>query len=148
MTTAFLKSQGFFFGNRGLPRAPVCLDPGFEVLVLALTGVGLCPSWSITSSAAQFLLCTKDHLWVDPLGPLPIFLFLKLFSGARSFPGGSDGKESACNAGDPGLIPRSGRSLGEGNGNPRYSCLENSVDTRAWHATVHQVAKSWTCLSD
>ena len=45
----------------------------------------------------------------------------------KSFPGGSDGKESACNAGDPGSIPRSGRSPGEGNGNPlQYSCLENS----------------------
>ena len=45
------------------------------------------------------------------------------------FPGGSDGKASACNAGDPGLIPGSGRSPGEGNGNPfLYSCLENSMD--------------------
>ena len=44
-------------------------------------------------------------------------------------PGGSDGKELACNAGDPGSIPGSGRSSGEGNGNPlQYSCLENSVD--------------------
>ena len=45
------------------------------------------------------------------------------------FPGGSDGKESACNAGDPGSVPGSGRSPGEGNGNPlQYSCLENSID--------------------
>ena len=45
------------------------------------------------------------------------------------FPGGSDGKVSAGNAGDPGSIPRSGRSPGEGNGNPlQYSCLENSID--------------------
>ena len=45
------------------------------------------------------------------------------------FPGGSDGKESACNVGDPGSIPGSGRSLEEGNGNPlQYSCLENSMD--------------------
>ena len=45
------------------------------------------------------------------------------------FPGGSDGKESTCNAGDPGLIPGSGRSPGEGNGNPiQYSCLENPMD--------------------
>ena len=45
------------------------------------------------------------------------------------FPGGSDGKESACTTGDPGLIPGSGRSPGEGNGNPpQYSCLENSMD--------------------
>ena len=45
------------------------------------------------------------------------------------FPGGSDGKESACNAGDPGSVPLSGRSTGGGHGNPlQYSCLENSMD--------------------
>ena len=54
------------------------------------------------------------------------------------FPDGSEGKESACNAGDPGLIPRLGRSLGEGNGYPlQYYCLENSMDRGAWQATVH-----------
>ena len=47
--------------------------------------------------------------------------------------GGSDGKESACKAGDPGLIPALGRSPGERNGNPlQYSCLENPMDRRAW----------------
>ena len=61
------------------------------------------------------------------------------------FPGGSDSKESACNAGDPGLIPRSGRSPGEGNDYPlQYSCLENSMDKGAWQATVHGVTKSHT----
>ena len=59
------------------------------------------------------------------------------------FPGGSDGKESACNAGDPGLILGSGRSPGEGNGNPlQYSSLETSMDRGAWQSTVHGVAKS------
>ena len=49
------------------------------------------------------------------------------------FPGGSDGKASACNVGDPGPIPGLGRSAGEGNGNPlQYSCLENPVDGGAW----------------
>ena len=49
------------------------------------------------------------------------------------FPGGSDGKVSACNVGDPGSISGSGRSPGEGNGNPlQYSCLENPMDGRAW----------------
>ena len=58
------------------------------------------------------------------------------------FPGGSDGKESAYNAGDPGLIPGSGRSPGERNGNPlQYSCLENPMDRGAWQATVHGVAR-------
>ena len=52
------------------------------------------------------------------------------------FPGGSDSKESACNAGDPGLIPGSRRSPGEGNGNPlQYSGLENFTDRRAWQVT-------------
>ena len=60
-----------------------------------------------------------------------------------SFPGGSDGKESACDAGYVGLIPEWGRSPGEGNGNPlQYSCLENPMDEGAWWATVHGVAKS------
>ena len=62
---------------------------------------------------------------------------------------GSDGKESACNAGDPGLNPGSERSLGEGNGHLfQYSCLENSMNSVAWWATVHRVSKSWTLLSD
>ena len=60
-------------------------------------------------------------------------------------PSGSDGQESACNAGDLGSMPGLGRSPGEGNGNPfQYSCLENSMDRGAWQATVHVVAKSWT----
>ena len=51
----------------------------------------------------------------------------------RDFPGGSDSKESACSAGDTGLIPGLGRSAGEGNGNPlQYSCLENPMDRGAW----------------
>ena len=55
---------------------------------------------------------------------------------------GSDSKESACNAGDPGSIPGLRRSPGEGNGNPlQYPCLENPMDRRAWWATVHGVAK-------
>ena len=59
------------------------------------------------------------------------------------FPGGSDGKESACNVGDPGLIPGLGRSSGERNGNPlQYSCLENPVDRGAWWATVQGIAES------
>ena len=63
----------------------------------------------------------------------------------KGFPGASNSKESACNVGDPGLIPGYGRSPGEGNGNPlQYSFLENSMDRGAWQATVHRVAKSWT----
>ena len=61
------------------------------------------------------------------------------------FPGGSDGKESACGVGDLDSIPRLGRSPGEGNSYPlKYSCLENSTDRGAWWATVHGVAKGQT----
>ena len=67
----------------------------------------------------------------------------------EGFPGGLDGKVSACNAGDPGSIPGSGRSPGEGNGNLlQHPFLENPMDGGAWQATVHGVAKSRTRLSD
>ena len=63
----------------------------------------------------------------------------------KDFPGGSDGKASAYNAEDPGLIPGLGGSSGEGKGNPfQYSCLENPMDGEAWRATVRGVPKSWT----
>ena len=59
------------------------------------------------------------------------------------------GKESTCNTGDLGSIPRSGRSPGEGNHNPlQYSCLENSMDRGAWRATVCGIANSQTPLNN
>ena len=61
------------------------------------------------------------------------------------FPGSSDGKQSACNAGDSGSIPGWGRSPGEGNGNPlQYSYLENPMNRGAWRATVHRVTENQT----
>ena len=58
-------------------------------------------------------------------------------------------KASALNAEDPGSILGSGRTRGEGNGNPlQYPCLENPMEGGAWWATVHGVAESWTRLSD
>ena len=67
----------------------------------------------------------------------------------KGFPGDSDSKESACNAGDSSSIPGLGRSPGEGNGNPlQYSGLENPKDRGAWRDTVHGVTKSRTHLSD
>ena len=63
----------------------------------------------------------------------------------QEFPGGSEGKESACNAGDLSSIPGSGKAPGEGNGNPlQYSCLENPMDGGPWRATDHRVAKNQT----
>ena len=65
------------------------------------------------------------------------------------FHGGSEVKVTACNAGDLGSIPGSGRSPREGNGNPlQYSCLETPRDGGTWWATVHGVAKSRTRLND
>ena len=65
------------------------------------------------------------------------------------FPGGSDGKESTCNAGDLGSIPGLGRAPGEENRNPlQYSCLENPMDRGVWQATVHGVTNNQTWLSD
>ena len=70
-------------------------------------------------------------------------------SSGPGFPGGSDGKESTCNARDLGLIPGSGRSPGEGKGYPlQYSCLDNFMDRGAWQAAVHGFTKSWTRLND
>ena len=87
----------------------------------------------------------------DEVGTETILLFLQIFikhlvfpGTTGGFPGGSDCKESAYNAGDIGSIPGLGRSPGEG----KYSCLENSMEREAWQATVNEVPKSWTQLSD
>ena len=81
----------------------------------------------------------KIH-WTRARLPTPVFL---------GFPGGSHGKESACNAGHLGLIPELGGSPGEGNGYPlQYSGLENPMDRGDWRATVHGVTKSWTRLTN
>ena len=77
------------------------------------------------------------------------YFLLNKTNNPKGFPGGSDCEESACNAGDLGLINGSGRFPGAGNGNPlQYSCLENSMDRGAWRTTVHGVAKSRTQLSN
>ena len=76
-----------------------------------------------------------------------IFLCSTGFS--EGFHGGSDGKESTCDTGDPGSIPEVGRCPGEGNGNPlQYPCLENPMDRGARWATVNGVTKSWIQLDN
>ena len=88
--------------------------------------------------------CINNRIRI-PLLPLIFFAYFSRLG----FPGGSEVKASACNAGDLGSIPGWGRSPGEGNGNPlQYSCLENPMGGGAWWATVHGVAKSWTRLND
>ena len=68
-----------------------------------------------------------------------VFIFM-LFEHLLGSPGGSDGKESVCNAGDPGSIPELERSPGEGNGNPlHYPSLEKTMDRAAWQAAVRRV---------
>ena len=74
---------------------------------------------------------------------------LHLAKHIRGFPGGSVGKESACNVGDLGSIPGLGRSPGGGHSNPpQYSCLENPKDIGDCQTTMHRVTKSWARLSD
>ena len=93
--------------------------------------------WFQDDSNALHLLCTLFLLsWRRERQPTPVF---------SVFPGGSDGKEFACNVGGLGWED----NPGEGNGNPpQYSCLENSMDRGAWQATVHGVTKSQTRLSN
>ena len=80
---------------------------------------------------------------------IPLIINMGSLYRFMGFPGGSDGKESACRAGDLGSIPGLEKSPGEQNGYPLwYSCLENSMDRGAWWATLHGVAKSQTQLSD
>ena len=84
----------------------------------------------------------RFYIWSGTTGPdsnnrleqRPISLvYIDMHFPRKGFPGGSGGKMSACNVGNPGSIPGSGRSPGEGNGNPlRYSCLENPMDGEAW----------------
>ena len=95
-----------------------------------------------------YLLCNNLLIPLDSFC-FKVYLGLNGLSLLWGFPGGLGGKESVCNAGDPGSMPGSGRSPGEGNGCPlQYSCLGNPGDRGAWWATVHRVEKSQTQLSD
>ena len=89
----------------------------------------------------------KETVVEDSLLYLFIILFLShhsnLNKSIRGFPGGSDDKESAWNAGDPGSISGSGRPPGKGNVNPlQYSCLQNSMDRVVWQVIVYGVTQS------
>ena len=92
---------------------------------------------------------TSSLIWTWTFDKFRFWVCLLVFKWRYSWFLGSDGKESACNAGDPASIPGSGKSLGEGNGNPlQYSCLENPKEREAWQTTVHGVTKSQTRLSN
>ena len=115
--------------------------------------VGKIP-WRRKWQPISVLLPRKFHGWRSPMSYSPLSCKgrtrLNDFTySPYCFPGGSDSKESACNAGDPGSLPGWGRFPVEGNPNPlQYSCQENSMDRRAWQATVHGVTRSWTRLSN
>ena len=98
------------------------LDTGKSII-----GIHLCPMWediSLSIYLSDYFSFLETHM-------IPQLLDC-------DFPGSSDRKESTCNSGDPGLIPESRRSPGEGNGYLlQYSCLENSMDRGAWQAIVH-----------
>ena len=81
--------------------------------------------------------------------PEYILVFYIQYMTLIGFSGGSDGKESACSAGDPGLISGLGRSPGGGHGYPlQCSCLGSPMDRGAWQAMVQRVTESWTQLGD
>ena len=117
-----------------------------ELLLLAfkdLWSLEKIEHWKINYYDSNPIHFVRSHATLE----LPSFI--AEYCWHMGFPGGSDGKESACNAGDPGLIPGSGRSPGEGNGNPtQYSCQENSMDRGAWQAAAQGVTKSQTWLSN
>ena len=105
---------------------------GLDATILVFWVLSFKPAFSLSSFTCIKRLFSSSLLYAIRLVP----------SAYLGFPGGSDGKDSACKARDLGSIPGSGQSPGEGNGNPiQYSCLENPVDRGAWWATVHSVAE-------
>ena len=117
--------------------------PGYERLEqgLAVEKMSVyCLRWACGCNSTSGTLCRV--VYIDGIVSANVNL---CFLG---FPGGSAGKESPCNAGDPGSIPGLGRSPGEGNGYPlQCSCLENFMNRRAWQDTILGVTKSGTWLS-
>ena len=117
-------------------------------------------TWLCKQSAELFhlaqlnLLPIKQQLpiFFSFLATIPLFVSDTSFKWSHTYHaelGGSDDKISACNAEDPGLIPGSGRSAGEGNGYKlQHSCLENSMDRGAWRARVYGITKNQTQLGD
>ena len=107
------------------------------------------PAWTSGSSSFTYCWSLAWRILSITLLACEMSAIVQQFEHSLGFPGGSDSKESAWNAGGLGSVPGSVWSPGEGNGNPlQYSCLENSMDGEAWWAAVHGVAKSRTRLSN
>ena len=125
-----LPSLSFPYGSAGKKSAYIAGHQG------SIPGFGRCPGEGKGYPLQYSCLenpCAEETVKKSCLGKK---LEVNLCQG---IPGGSDGKESACNSGDLGSIPGSGRSPGEGKGYPlQYSCLENPMDRGAWWATVHK----------
>ena len=110
------------------------MDHGGPVLREELRVIGCDLQSLCDSNSPEHRQCSEFSLGWQQVGIYEAF--------TDNFPGGSDGKASAYNAGDPGSVPGSGRSPGEGNGSPlQYSCLENPQDRGAWQAPVYGVAR-------
>ena len=114
---------------------------------LALEKMSLCRCWSLLCGVTEQTRAQAP--WLHGSFKSSLVLCVCVCVCAAGCPGGSDSKESACNAGDSGSIPGSRRAPGEENGYPlQYFCLENPKDSGAWWATLHGVEKSRTWLND
>ena len=89
---------------------------------------------------SHFLFQAKFASTSPPCKISSILVYLEYTFLCMGFPGGSEGKASACNVGDPGSVPGLGRLPGEAHGNPLQYCLENPMGRGAWGATFHEVA--------
>ena len=106
------------------------------------------PTTALIHSTAVCIPETHRDVHLAATPPRPRAFYWELMR-KLGFPGGSVVKNLPANAGDSGSIPGLGKSPGKGNGNPlQYSCLGNPMDRRAWWATVHGAANSWTGLSN
>ena len=140
----FLKTCQYFL--KGLPRPRWMLLEASIAIWASLIAqlVKNLPAMQET----RFDSWVGKFLWRRAWRPNPVLVPGESTPVFLGFPGGSDSKESAYNAGDQGLILGLGRSPGEENGNPlQYSCMENLINRGAWRTTVHRVAKSWTRLN-
>ena len=132
-TEAYLMRRVTTESPSDLPKISLLLLRGAQIQIqgfLTLYPIPFIPPLDGIKGGNPFILPYLDHIWALA-------------------PRWHSGKESACQAGDAGLIPGSGRSPGGGNSNPlQYSCLGNPMDRGAWWVTVHEVSKSRTRLRD